>query len=411
MNISVILEISIGLVLIYYILGLIVNVIIQQIKGWTDLRAKALEMGLSDLLESQEGPKGRTDHMIVIKLPFNWLINLIRGKPEATSNSIIAVPNLMQHPLIKNLEPTAKRIWGFLERQVEEVPNTTFSAALLDLLKNNNKAIRDTLREAIENLQMDDAVKSLLLDQFKEIDDDKELLETIRKFIDENNSLKEKAKQKLLKIIDFSLSSTSEQMKSVTENVQSIPNKTTREALLSIINLSGGDISGVQKNIENWFDNKMKDVADIYKRNVRSVVMVVSFILVFAINADTIAITQFLQKYPLERQALNAYAAEIAVDASKSDEQKEEDVKNSIDKFLESGIPLFWNENTKLQIPEGVDKATYTTNFWFMKISGLLITSIAVSQGSSFWYDILRKATGQGSTSSTSGSSQVAGNT
>jgi hypothetical protein len=54
-------------------------------------------------------------------------------------------------------------------------------------------------------------------------------------------------------------------------------------------------------------------------------------------------------------------------------------------------IRIGWSSILKNAPPR--DSAVDFVKFWLAKIAGLLITVVAVSQGSSFWYDILRKVT------------------
>ena len=55
MTLSTALEVGIGLMLIYYVVGLMVNIIVEEIKKVLDVRANTLEDMLVELLESYDG--------------------------------------------------------------------------------------------------------------------------------------------------------------------------------------------------------------------------------------------------------------------------------------------------------------------------------------------------------------------
>jgi hypothetical protein len=67
-------------------------------------------------------------------------------------------------------------------------------------------------------------------------------------------------------------------------------------------------------------------------------------------------------------------------------------------------IRIGWSSVLKNAPPR--DSATDFVKFWLVKIIGLLITTVAVSQGSSFWYDILHKITDAKSPSNASRGSE-----
>ena len=104
MNISAILEVAIGLALIYYALGLIANIIIGTIKNILDMRAEALEEVLSHSLAPVIG-KMKTSQV--------WQ-NLIPIKPK-----------LFQ---FKNRD----------DRKPSVIPHESFSLALLDALSSGS---------------------------------------------------------------------------------------------------------------------------------------------------------------------------------------------------------------------------------------------------------------------------------
>jgi len=130
LSLSSILEVAIGLALIYYVLSLVVSYISSQIMRWTELRAKTLEDGLVELLKDPS-----------------------------------MLQSIWQHPLIKLLQP--KRLgflgWGQKTLQVEEIAPATFSMIFLSTLT-PGVAAQPTLadiQQAIAGLPDGDLKRSL----------------------------------------------------------------------------------------------------------------------------------------------------------------------------------------------------------------------------------------------------------
>jgi hypothetical protein len=130
LSISSILEVAIGLALIYYVLSLVVSYISSKILEWTELRAKTLEDGLTDLLKD---------------------------------------PSLLQsfweHPLIKLLRP--KRLSmisaGQKTLKVEEIASDSFSMVFLSALTTGvaSQLTLADIQQAVAKLPDGDLKRSL----------------------------------------------------------------------------------------------------------------------------------------------------------------------------------------------------------------------------------------------------------
>ena len=276
MTFSAVLEVGIGLVLLYYVLGLIVSWITSEIAKWTDLRADQLEEGLRDLLADS-------------------------GKFE----------ELLEHPRIKNLRP--KRLKFLRGRtksgRVEHIPSSTFALALFDVLVPGKKGL------------------------------------------DETNPLKE-----------------------IRDTAEALPESKARNALVGLINTGVTDLETARGLVENWFDDAMRNVSALRKQHARRIVITVAFVTTLATGVDSVAVARSLWSEPALRSAVTA----------KVDGLTEEDpdaVRTVLSELEQMQIPILWDADA---LPED-------TISWVVKAFGLVLTWLAVSQGSSFWYDILRR--------------------
>jgi len=130
LSISSILEVAIGLALIYYVLSLVVSYISSQILRWTELRAKTLEEGLAELLKDPS------------------MLQSIWG-----------------HPLIKLLRPKRLSFLGSGDKtlKVEEIAPDTFSIVFMSVLTAGvaSQPTIEQVKQAIGQLPEGDLKRSL----------------------------------------------------------------------------------------------------------------------------------------------------------------------------------------------------------------------------------------------------------
>ncbi len=164
-----------------------------------------------------------------------------------------------------------------------------------------------------------------------------------------------------------------------------------RRSLLVLIEDSTNDIAKLQVNLESWFDNAMDRVAGLYKRETQWITLGLAFVIAALVNADTLRLAHALGTNPALREALVAqaqvYAKEASDGAAGSATQAkarpplsaEARVRESIAELGQLGLPLGWRHFPR-------DPVEWTSAF-----VGILLTSLAVSLGAPFWFDMLNK--------------------
>ncbi len=155
----------------------------------------------------------------------------------------------------------------------------------------------------------------------------------------------------------------------------------TKRALLALIDEAAGDLKKARQNIENWFDDTMDRVSGWYKRKTQLIVLLLALGVSLGLNVDTITIANSLYRDTTLRAAVVAAAEETAKAPPTRSETPFTRV-NELRKELEQlGLPIGW---PKAEVP--------TDGWgWFYKILGLLVTTMAVSLGAPFWFDLLNK--------------------
>lgn len=189
--------------------------------------------------------------------------------------------------------------------------------------------------------------------------------------------------------------------------VERLPVGHTREALLVLIDKSRRETGAIEhqteafrKNLENWFNDAMDRVGGWYKRWTRQILLAIAVLAVIAVNADTIKIVQRLASDSALRTSLAAAAEDAAKSATtQPDAAQKLDVVVQKSKTLQ--LPLGWYQ-WPWEYPLDPRLA-------LLKIFGLLISALAVSQGAPFWFDILSKVTNLRATGTPPGETKKGG--
>ena len=167
-------------------------------------------------------------------------------------------------------------------------------------------------------------------------------------------------------------------------------NKDLSKALLALFDSAKDDLDKAKKNVEDWFDDAMERVTGWYKKKSQWMLLGLSFITVSIINVDTIDLTQRLWQNPALRQQIAQAADQYVSKAkSKAGQAKPEDIQAAV-KDLNTRL----DDLEKLSFPIGWAHVKFTkgTDF-FWKMIGLFLTTLAVSLGAPFWFDLLNKIT------------------
>lgn len=167
-----------------------------------------------------------------------------------------------------------------------------------------------------------------------------------------------------------------------------------RRALLTLIDEADGDLDKARRNIEEWYDAAMDRVSGWYKRRVQYILLAIGFIVSILINADTISIGKALASDGTLRSAVVAAAAAAPDPASNTDQNAEEKIDAARAQLNQLGLPIGWAFNTNYTAdPRGVPHTLdgNAISWLLLKLVGIALTGLAISQGAPFWFDVLNK--------------------
>ncbi len=438
MSLSTVISVGLGLILIYYALGLIVNATTQVVKISFDLRAKALAEVLADLMEERSH-------------------------------------DFMSLGLIQTLKPLSKRLWS-KERDVEQIPKSTFSLSILELLQPEDTqylvtAVHFSLHRILDRFALDSATRARI-EKLLQFDNDEELLtqmrEVVRSLPDEETmtglraglletlesltitkvaddrrlalttahanlnrilaqfSLDDSVQQRiknlmefdddqelrthlsniiqsfpdtkkvselraaLLDVLDLLLGSPETQLKRIQAGVRQLPEGSkARKALQNALDYGVSDINQARARIEAWYDDAMKNAGDLFARRVRRWVIFISLIVTLTVGGDTIAIARAFLIQPVQMSQVEDFMNQFPPDAAAptNDEASLAEIRVQMQLITDILQNL---EGLNLPMPWWRGPLPDTLQGWATMVLGLMFTWLAVSQGSSFWYDILK---------------------
>ncbi len=151
------------------------------------------------------------------------------------------------------------------------------------------------------------------------------------------------------------------------------------DALRPMLALAGQGFDGLDElegRIAGWFDSVMAEASGHYRRRMQAYGFMVGLVLCFLLNADTVQFVESVWADEAARAAVTVWA-ETAV-ASKQ-------VPTEIPSALLGAIPLGWTSAAWAALVAGGPWAFLT------KFFGLVATSLAVSLGAPFWFEILSR--------------------
>jgi hypothetical protein len=221
-------------------------------------------------------------------------------------------------------------------------------------------------------------------------------------------------------------------------------------ALLNSLLRGATNVEDQRKRLEGWFNDSMDRVSGWYKRTSNVWLWIIGGVLCVLVNADSISLAKAFWNDPTMRAATVAAATEHVKNAPKEEQKpaatntsapaaasggsasaqttpsnddafkRLNDVKREL---ATSDIPLGWcwsddkgqkkcfpilsstapqAQGTAVAakdapVPDSrmIDSASASGDpllWWFLKLVGLTLTVLAISQGAPFWFDLLQKA-------------------
>lgn len=146
------------------------------------------------------------------------------------------------------------------------------------------------------------------------------------------------------------------------------------------------DVKSLGTEIEAWFNRGMARSQGVYKRNAKAVGLLIGIAIAISLNADSLHMLDRLSLDPAIRSAISQAAEEIG--ANNPDAIAE--LEDQVDEVLsELPIPIGYGEAVTSK--QEAAEASWMFPFIPRRLVGWLITGFAISMGSSFWFNLLKR--------------------
>jgi hypothetical protein len=178
---------------------------------------------------------------------------------------------------------------------------------------------------------------------------------------------------------------------------RSVKEDALRSILTTTLATQGQSIQAVRYAIEKWFNDTMDRTSGWYKRRSQACLLMIGLALAFGANLNTIAVARWLWQGDAARQAAITAASKY-VNSNPPASQKA-DTKNS--NWLQT-IPEGTSAARIVDVDQQLSALHYpigwysvsrvgTSIYWILSyVAGALITGLAISMGSTFWFDAVQ---------------------
>lgn len=134
----------------------------------------------------------------------------------------------------------------------------------------------------------------------------------------------------------------------------------------------------------------MERATGVYKRNAKAVALIIGVATAIAINADSFHIATRLAKDPMLRNSITQAADKVVANSQGELGQNLVQVQEAVDQALEEiPFPLGYNEVVIEQ--QLASERSWPIPFVPRRFLGWLVSGFAISMGSTFWFNVLKK--------------------
>lgn len=171
--------------------------------------------------------------------------------------------------------------------------------------------------------------------------------------------------------------------------------------IVNLIDEANSNVERFKSLIEDWFNETMDRVGGWYRRHINLITFIAGFLIAITLNVDTISISKKLSQDKKARlamvEAASGYVKSFeAIDSLSEDEyERITQLNNRVDSLLVQdeiiGTIIEWNPPKNFGLFRENQNRSESWPFILKYILGCLITAIALSLGSSFWFDLLSK--------------------
>jgi hypothetical protein len=173
----------------------------------------------------------------------------------------------------------------------------------------------------------------------------------------------------------------------LTALINTLPDSEAKKALLQWVQQGVTDLNDLRVRASDYFTGIMNQAALAFRARARSFVIVLSLLITLLFGTDSIQLAKDLWNDAGLRALANQQAGLLASQTGAT-----APAINPVAELGQFSLHMGWWQTASQTA--GPTSPLDWLSFMLLKFAGLGITAVAVSQGSSFWYDLLKKLTG-----------------
>ena len=170
------------------------------------------------------------------------------------------------------------------------------------------------------------------------------------------------------------------------------PNNEIHQLIINLIDEADNNIEKFKILAEDWFNDIMDRVSGWYKRRIQLITFIAGGLIAFSLNVNTVDIAEKLGRDEKARLAMvqaatNYMEAYSQVPTLSTDTLQVQELSDNVKKLVNESASI--SSIVNLDYPRF--NKTSSCADWWRYILGCLLTTIALSLGSPFWFDLLNK--------------------
>ncbi len=171
--------------------------------------------------------------------------------------------------------------------------------------------------------------------------------------------------------------------------LKQLPDSEGKQAMLRWVEQGVTNVEDLRGRTTDYFNGLLTQASLTFKARARTIVIILSLLITVLLGTDSIQLAKDLWADAGLRALAEAQAAAAANQPPVQGDISQ--LTNLVSYLGNYSLRLGWWQAQTL--PAGMTPLNWV-GYVLLKFLGLAITAVAVSQGSSFWYDVLRRITG-----------------
>lgn len=262
------------------------------------------------------------------------------------------------------------------------------TARILEVLELRGKDLEEYLRKIVGGTELE---KFLALPQIESLRPIR--YKGVMGFFTGSVEPKRLERVPILNLVDavfqmYHLIDNKESVVQLKHKISNLPDSNAKTNLLNWIDQQVTDIDQLRSKTTMWLTGLMNQASMTYKAHIRLVVIGLSLLVTLALGVDTLDFANRLW-YDADLRAIVSAKAEVYL----AKEGAAADIEPLIKDLGELSFQMGWWATPPSLLNETAAMSALAA--LLKKLVGLFITFVAVSQGASFWYDILRRLKGE----------------